>query len=214
MSKLSVLILDFDGVIVESNQVKTDAFIHVFGRFPEYTETMMAFHYANVSLTRFSKFEHLLKLMGKTNDNDLKANISKDFSRHVLEGMMKVPLVSGAIRFLQMITSRIPVYLASVTPEKELILILKQRELLHWFRGVYGCPPWTKTNAINDILSKEGFKPEQALLIGDSAGDQRAAKACGIEFFARDSGLNFDLPLPQMFQDMNEIANYINNQFL
>ncbi|MCX6237739.1 MAG: HAD hydrolase-like protein [Bacteroidia bacterium] len=214
MGKLGVLILDFDGVIIESNAVKTDAFIQVFNRFPEHTEAMMEFHNAHVSLSRFYKFEHLLTLMGKTNDTELKSNIAEDFSSRVFEGMMKVPLVSGALTFLSLITPKIPVYLASVTPYEELVFILKQRELLQWFRGVYGCPPWTKPDAINDIISKGGYKPDQALLIGDSAGDQRAARTCGIKFLARNSGLSFDLPLPRMFQDMNEIANYFNTRFL
>lgn len=214
MGRLRVLILDFDGVVIESNAVKTDAFVHLFNRFPEHAEAMMEFHHANVSLTRFSKFEHLLTLMGKTNDKELKADIAEDFSRQVLEGMMKVPLVPGALQFLRMVTPIIPVYLASVTPEKELMLILDQLGLSHWFSGIYGCPPWSKTTAIQDVLSKEGLKPKQVLLIGDSAGDQRAANACGIEFLARDSGLSFDLPLPQMFQDMNEIADYFKNQIL
>ena len=65
-----------------------------------------------------------------------------------------------------------------------------------------------------DILSKEGIKPKQALLIGDSAGDQRAAMTCGIEFLARDSGLTFDIPVPLMFKDLNEIANHFINKIL
>ena len=214
MSAIEALILDFDGVVIESNEVKTNAFHNVFSRFPEFTDTMMEYHNANVSVTRFSKFDHLLELMGKKNDLELKSSIAENFSRQVLQGMMKVPLVQGAISFLNLVTPRMPVYLASVTPAGELALILEQRNLSHWFREVYGCPPWTKPDAIRDILSKEGIKPEQALLIGDSAGDQRAAMICGIDFLARDSGLNFDLPYPLMFRDLDEIANHFNNKIL
>lgn len=214
MNSFQVLILDFDGVVVESNDIKTDSFVHVFSKFPEYYETMMEFHHANVSLTRFAKFEHLLKLMGKTDDDKLRASIADDFSQQVIKGMMKVLFVPGALRFLQMITSRMPVYLASVTPEKELMHILQQRELLKWFRHIYGCPPWTKSEAIKDALSKEGLKPEQAILIGDSAGDQRAAKSTGVFFIARDSGLIFDEPKPLCFADLDEIHNYLINTIL
>lgn len=211
---IQVLILDFDGVVIESNDVKTEAFMHVFSRFPEHAEAMMKFHHENVSLSRFDKFKHLLTLMGRNDDTWLKEDIAKDFSMRVREGMMTVPLVPGTLEFLRLVTPRMPVYLASVTPEEELIKILKQYDLLHWFRGVYGCPPWTKPEAIQDILSKEGLMPSQALLIGDSAGDQRAAMSCGVAFLARNSGLSFDLPLPLMFKDLNEITNYFNNQIL
>ncbi|TRZ52566.1 HAD family hydrolase [bacterium] len=214
VNDIQVLILDFDGVVIESNDVKTEAFNHVFGRFPEHAEAMMKFHHDHVSLSRFEKFKHLLTLMGRNDDTVLKEDITKDFSMRILDRMATVPLVSGALEFLRIMTPKMPVYLASVTPEEELSLILKQRELTHWFRGIYGCPPWTKPDAIQDVLSKEGLLPEQALLIGDSAGDQRAAQLCGVAFLARNSGLSFDLPLPLTFQDLSEITNYFNNQIL
>ena len=204
-----VLILDFDGVVIESNMVKTEAFQSVFSRFPEYAETMMAFHHANVSLSRFAKFQHLLTLMGRSDDAAFKAEIAADFSRLVLKGIEAVPLVPGAEMFLRTVTTRLPVYLASVTPAEELSMILAERGLTHWFRNVYGCPPWTKPSAIRDVLSREAVKPGEALLIGDSAGDQRAAQVTDVVFLARDSGLSFDSPAPFTFADMNEITKYI-----
>lgn len=209
MSALRVLILDFDGVVIESNAVKTQAFQHVFARFPEHTEAIMAFHHAHVSLSRFAKFEHLLALMGRADDAALQADIAADFSRRVLEGMMAVPLVPGAETLLRKVKPRLPVYLASVTPEAELALILAKRGLAHWFRDVYGCPPWTKPDAIRDVLAREGVKPRDALLIGDSAEDQRAAQITGVNFLARDSGLSFDAPAPLCFADLNEITQHL-----
>lgn len=206
---LRIIILDFDGVVIESNDVKTDAFKSVFARFPEYTDDMMAFHHEHVSLSRFTKFEHLLGLMGRTDDESLKSEIAKDFSSMVVDRMMSVPLVPGAEEFLSMATPMLPVYLASVTPAEELALILAKRGLAHWFCGVYGCPPWTKPSAIQDILAREAVKPEDVLLIGDSAGDQRAAHITGVRFLARDSGLSFDPPVPLLFNDMNEIVQYV-----
>lgn len=209
MDSLRVLVLDFDGVVIESNAVKTEAFQHVFSRFPEHVDAMMAFHHTHVSLSRFAKFEHLLATLGKTDDVALQADISSDFSKRVLDRMMAVPLVPGAEAFLRRFTPRLPVYLASVTPEAELGQILAKRGLSHWFKDVYGCPPWTKPNAIRDVLSRERVMPDDALLIGDSAGDQRAAQTTGVNFLARDSGLGFDSPPPLRFADLNEISEYL-----
>jgi len=204
-----VLILDFDGVVIESNEVKTEAFRHVFARFPEHAEAMTAFHHKYVSLSRFSKFDHLLALMGRADDAALMTDIAVDFSKRVTEGMMTVPLVRGAENFLHKVSPRLPIYLASVTPAEELAGILAQRGLTQWFRDMYGCPPWTKPAAIQDVLTREGVKPVNALLIGDSAGDQRAAQITGVDFLARDSGLSFDAPAPLIFADLNEIIPYI-----
>jgi phosphoglycolate phosphatase-like HAD superfamily hydrolase len=209
LSSLQVLILDFDGVVVESNAVKTQAFEKVFARFPEHSEAMMAFHHEYVSVSRFAKFDHLAKRLGRADDAALKADIAADFSRHVLKGMMAVPLVPGVEAFLQWVKDRFPVYLASVTPEPELKLILSERRLTHWFCDAYGCPPWTKPNAIRDILLKNKVKPGGVMLIGDSAGDQRAALETGVRFLARNSGLSFDEPSPLVFADLHEIAQYL-----
>jgi phosphoglycolate phosphatase-like HAD superfamily hydrolase len=209
VSSLRVLILDFDGVLIESNAVKTQAFQHVFARFPEHAEAMIAFHHDHVSLSRFAKFEHLLALMGRADDAALMVDIAADFSRRVIEGMMTVPLVQGAETFLHKVMPRLPLYLASVTPAEELDLILAQRGLAHWFRDVYGCPPWTKPEAIREVLTREGVNPGNALLIGDSAGDQRAAQITGVDFLARDSGLSFDAPAPLCFADLNEISHHL-----
>jgi phosphoglycolate phosphatase-like HAD superfamily hydrolase len=127
----------------------------------------------------------------------------------IQENIQGVPYVAGALNFLEKFSSRLPIYLASVTPAEELDIILDQRGLKTWFREIYGCPPWSKPEAIIDVLSREKVDADEALLIGDSAGDQRAAQKTGVAFLARDSGLDFDTPLPECFRDMNEITRYL-----
>ena len=211
LEEIKIIILDFDGVVIESNEIKTEAFRYVFGRFPDHADAMMAYHELNVSQSRFIKFDHLLMLLGCTGDEILKNELSKLFSEYVFEKMMKASLVVGAEQFLKEMTQKFPVYLASVTPDEELQKILSRRQLAHWFRAVYGCPPWTKSDAIIDILKREKSNPINALLIGDSAGDQRAAKQTGVPFLARNSGLLFDEPYPKQFNDLNEILEYLVN---
>lgn len=210
MRKPRVLVLDFDGVVIESNAVKTEAFRDVFARFPEHCEAMMAYHKSHVSVTRFAKFDQLLERLGRPGDMTLRAEIAADFSRRTLERMMTVPFVPGAEAFLLEMTARLPVYLASVTPAEDLEVILDQRGLRRWFRDVYGCPPWTKADAVRDVLRREECLPDDALLLGDSAGDQRAAAETGVEFLARDSGLPFDEPAPTaIFRDLSAAADYL-----
>jgi phosphoglycolate phosphatase-like HAD superfamily hydrolase len=208
-NKIELLILDFDGVVIESNDIKTQAFKKIFSQFPQYKDVMMQFHCENISVSRVEKFDYLAALMGRGTDSKLKAEMADNFSQYVLEGILTVPLVKGAERFLKMAKSQFPLYLASVTPANELNHILEKRGLLHWFNDVYGCPPWTKANAIRDILSRKSILPGNSLLIGDSAGDQRAALETGVQFIARDSGLKFAERPPLIFLDLNEIADYL-----
>lgn len=211
--RLRVLVVDFDGVILESNDVKTEAFRDVFERFPEHREAMMAFHFANLSVSRFAKFDALLERLGRRDDAVLRAELAADYSRRVLERMASVPLVAGAEAFLREITPRLPVYLASVTPADNLDAILARRGLRAWFRDVYGCPPWTKPGAVRDVLRREACVAHDALLLGDSAADQRAAAEAGVEFIARDSGLPFDDPAPPLvFPDLVAVATHLRDR--
>lgn len=210
---VKVVILDFDGVVIESNAVKTEAFVHVFARFPAHASAMMDFHQANISMGRYGKFDHLLGLLGRAGDEGLRDEIAAEFSRFVSERMRQVPLVPGALEFLATTTARLPVYLASVTPAEELAQTLAARDLAKWFRAVYGCPPWTKPEAIRDILARERVAPADALLVGDSAGDQLAARATGVPFLARDSGLAFEDPAPRKFSDLVELGRHLSLSF-
>ena len=210
--QLRVLILDFDGVVVESKDVKTDAVRELFGRFPEHVEEMMAWQHANVSVTRFAKFDQLLSLLGREGDTALRGELAVEFSRLVSARMLQVPLVPGAEAFLAAVSPRVPMYLASVTPAEELGWILEQRNLRHWFRDVYGMPPWPKADAIRDVLKREQVDAGSSMLIGDSAGDQRAAQSAGVEFLARNSGLTFDDPPPVQFPDLTHMAQHLSDR--
>jgi phosphoglycolate phosphatase-like HAD superfamily hydrolase len=209
---LKALILDFDGVILESNDLKTQAFVSVFNRFPEHADAMMAYHRAHVSDTRFVKFRHLVhERLGRPDDEALVQELADAFSRETRRLLATCPLVPGAEAFLQAASARVPVYLASVTPQAELEDLLEARHLRRYFTKVYGCPPWTKASAVGDILAGLGG-PAHVLFIGDSAGDQRAAAANSVEFLARDSGLPFDVPVPPSFPNMTAMAHAIRHR--
>ena len=202
---LRAIILDFDGVILESNELKTMAFERVFARFSEYAADMMAYHHAHVSESRFAKFTHLVTdRLGRPPDDPLVAELAGAFSAEMLRLIGACPMVPGAAEFLSAVGARVPLYLASVTPQEELEVILDRRGLSASFARVYGCPPWPKAQAIREILASVGTVGG-VLFVGDSAGDQRAAHETGVEFIARDSGLPFAAPPPRAFADMHGV---------
>lgn len=205
MSQLRAIVLDFDGVVLESNDLKTRAFQSVFGRFPDHAAAMMAYHHAHVSESRFSKFRHLaVERLGRGSDDPVIGELATAFSAEMLRQIETCATVPGIHEFLSAVSGRLPVFLASVTPQHELETILARRGLSAAFTRVYGCPPWTKPRALADIVSGLG-SPEHVLMVGDSAGDQRAARETAVEFIARDSGLPFDDPQPLAFSDMTAL---------
>jgi phosphoglycolate phosphatase-like HAD superfamily hydrolase len=193
---IKLIILDFDGVIVESNNVKDLAFEKIFNRFPEHSHDFMQHHRQYVSTSRYAKFDYVLEKLGRTGDKKLKDQLAGDFSKLTLELMKSVSFVNGAKEFLADLYGKIPLYLASVTPIEDLEIILEHLQIRSFFKDVYGCPPWNKPDAIRDILKKEKQTHQTAVLIGDSYGDQRAASETGVFFIGRESGLGFEEPYP------------------
>lgn len=191
---IRALIFDFDGVILDSNALKTRAFGTVFARFPEHAQTMMRYHDANVWQSRYQKFAHLAGQLGRGDDAQFVNELADDFAALLGDGMDDCPFVPGARELLEGLSPRVPLYLASVTPETELLRLLDVHGIRRHFRRVYGCPPWAKPDAVAAIVRGLGG-PEGVALVGDSTGDQRAALANGVEFIPRDSGLPFDPPV-------------------
>ncbi|GMV21715.1 MAG: hypothetical protein AMXMBFR57_16640 [Acidimicrobiia bacterium] len=210
MKVLRVLVLDFDGVILESNDLKTAVFDEVFAQYPEHHAAMMAFHREHQSSSRYVKFAHLVEArLRRPGDTNLINGLAEEFSRRLADRMTACAPVPGALELLERFSGIVPTYLASVTPQAELESVLGRRALSRHFQAVYGCPPWEKARAVADIVQRHGGVTAGVLLVGDSAGDQRAALTAGVDFVARDSGLPFDTCPDVMCHDMFEVAEVL-----
>lgn len=192
---LRAVIFDFDGVILDSNGLKTEAFRAVFAQFPEHADAMMAWHHAHVSESRYAKFAHLVEeRLGRRGDRAAIDALAEEFADRLRDAMARCPFVPGAREMLDRLSGRVPMFVASMTPQDELDRLLDVHGIAHHFVRSFGCPPWPKARAVEAILAEVGGAAG-VVLVGDSAGDQRAAQEHGVAFVARDSGLAFDPPV-------------------
>lgn len=201
-----VIVLDFDGVIVESNQIKHSAFRQVFERYGAHLDTIMRYHLQNPMIDRYSKFEHISKnILNLPNAEQVKKHWAEEYIRLTRQAVVDCPFVSGAEDFLQKFKNQ-NLYLASATPLAELLLITEKRDLKHFFKKIYGAPI-KKAQVLKEIQEFEKTTPEEMLFIGDSPSDQSAAEEANIPFIGRDH----DLPLSSdiKFADLFQITNYI-----
>jgi phosphoglycolate phosphatase-like HAD superfamily hydrolase len=185
---LKVAILDFDGTLVESVGIKDRAFERLYGDLDQWP-AIREYHLANNHTIRFEKFrvidEHFL---GVEHTPDRAAALAQRFSSLVADEIVASSAVPGARELLDALTaSGVHTYLLSMSPADELAGILDRRGIAGEFVGVYA-HPWTKVEAVRDILSKEGATPAEAVMVGDSPEDALAAEMCGVRFVGRDSG--------------------------
>lgn len=185
---LTALILDFDGIIVESVGIKTRAFRELFSRYPEHVDRIVDFHLMNDGLSRYKKFDHIYAdILNEPLGEDLSRRLGERFSELALDEIKKCPFVPGAVELLKTYSRKVPIYVASGTPEPELREIVAARGLAGYFSGVYGTPA-TKSEITEAILGREGFKARDCLFVGDTLTDYTEAAKAGVRFIGRWDG--------------------------
>jgi HAD superfamily hydrolase (TIGR01549 family) len=182
---IDTVILDFDGVILESVSVKTEAFRSLFSFVPDHVEEIVEYHRTHGGVSRFDKFRYIYRTILKEELSEEQFRyLSEEFAKRVYEGVLTSPYVNGALPFLMENYRKYHLFVVSATPEDELISIIRRRKLADYFQGVYGAPI-KKDDGIRKILSERGISSDSALFVGDSPNDLEAAQKCKVHFVGR-----------------------------
>lgn len=179
------IFFDFDGVIVESADIKTEAFLELFKDHPSIVPAVRTYHLNNMGVSRFRKFEWIYKnLLHKNITEQELTSLGNKFSKIVFDKVVAAPFVPGALELLRDIHAHCTCIIASGTPEEELQQIVHARNLAPYFKEVCGTPR-TKTQIVQELLGKYNLHPETCWFIGDANTDLEAARATGLTFIAR-----------------------------
>ena len=181
------IIFDFDGVLVESGDIKTQAFADLYQSYGEtVVDKVVRYHNLNGGLSRYQKFrhfqQHLLKMPPLTQDEE--RELDRRFSKLVVEAVIASKPVPGANELVYKEATRIPLFIVSGTPEIELNTIVTRRGLEPYFTEVRGSPK-SKQTLIAEILSTHGFTPTRVLMIGDALIDYQSARTNNVAFLGR-----------------------------
>jgi phosphoglycolate phosphatase-like HAD superfamily hydrolase len=183
---IAVVALDFDGVILESNEAKTRAFAELAADHgPEAATAMVRFHLEHKGESRFVKFDWFFRrLLGRAPTNGELADLNDRFNALSLAAVLAAPAVPGIMDFLESWAGRLPLYVVSGTPEPELRHIAAARDLTRYFIDVLGTP-LGKVEHLRAIMRREDVPAEAILMVGDGGTDLRAALTVGTGFYGR-----------------------------
>jgi len=180
-----LVLWDFDGVIKDSVDVKTQAFVRLFeAAGPAVGERVRRHHLANGGMSRFEKLPVYLEFAGEDPTPARVQELCEQFARLVRQAVIDSPWVPGAEERLRGNPDRQIFGVVSATPQEELEQILGALDLRACLADVFGAPT-SKVDGIKLALGRHGVKPEEALMIGDARADWSAATAAGVPFLLR-----------------------------
>jgi len=188
---IKAIIFDFDGVILESANIKTEAFRDLFSDYPQKIDEIIDYHLANEGVSRYVKFRYIYeRILHKAISKDIELALGKRLSQFALPKVLGAPFVAGAKEFLDTNKKRYLFFIASGTPEKELHNIVSARGLTGCFREIHGSPR-KKAEIINEVINRYGFVQSELVFVGDAESDRIAAKEAGITFIERKADMAF-----------------------
>ncbi|MFG1691087.1 HAD family hydrolase [Gemmatimonadota bacterium] len=201
------MVLDFDGVIVDSTGIKTEAFDLIFSRYPEVHTQALEHHLTQKGVSRFDKFHRLVfDLLGR-DDSGMVQALADEFGRIVEERIRDCPFVPGAEHFLESWHPILPLFIASATPQEELLRIVRYRRLSGYFRRVLG-GPMRKAELLRGVLNETGSPPHTLMFVGDSGIDLEAAEEVGVPFLGVGPKRCFP-PEVRCFADLHALHQHL-----
>ncbi len=208
--RFDAIVFDFDGVLVESVDIKTQAFAELYRPYGEaIVKEVAAFHLAHCGVSRYDKFRYFHgTLLGQKLTKEGERQLAEMFSNLVEDAVVAAPWVEGAHEFVEAFWQRVPLYIASATPTEELNRIVCRRGMQAKFREVAGSPQ-TKGGILKRFILAGDYVPERVLMIGDALLDFEGAAEAGAEFLGRvpRNGPNPFPPSVRVVEDLRQLAS-------
>jgi len=191
-----VIIFDFDGVILDSANIKLRAYSAIYsGEDPKKLPALIAHCQLHGGITRRIKFEYYEReFFGRNADPTSVEALCQRYSDIVFKAVLACPFVEGAEQLLRRASDKVAMHVVSGTPDSELHQIIQERGLAQFFRSVRGAPA-TKRDAFHRIATGEGYARRDMLVMGDSMTEYMAAQDVGIPFLGIVSA-GIDNPFP------------------
>ena len=185
LSEYSALVFDCDGVILDSNKVKTEAFREAalpYGK--QAADALVTYHVAHGGISRYEKFRLFLEEIVPVHAPDVDGpgyeELISAYAAAVRHGLQTCA-VAERLSELREHTAGARWMVASGGDQQELRELFADRGLEQWYdAGIYGSPT-PKMKIVGDAVAR-GIIGLSAVLLGDSTYDYEVAQAHGLDF--------------------------------
>ena len=180
----TTVVFDCDGVVLDSNSIKTEAFYQATLPFGEAAaRAMIDYHIKYGGVSRYKKFAHFLEQIAPVHAEhqgpDLEEMLEA-YACQVREGM-QICNVAPGLEALRQKTPNARWMIVSGGDQDELLEVFTIRGISEWFEGgIFGSPE-TKDEILSRELAAANIQ-HPALFLGDTKYDYQVAKAAGLDF--------------------------------
>jgi len=180
---VKTFLFDFDGVLVDSAQIRADGYLDVL--LPEYEAfegEIRRYVEVHGGVSRFDKFRYIYEhILREELSKERFTQLCEAYAATVRDRVACAPEIPGVAVFLRKLPSDCTACIVSGSPEIELRGLVAVRPWGSVFAEVLGSPT-PKTPQLAALIKRRGIAPESAVFFGDSITDADAAIACQIEF--------------------------------
>ena len=192
--KIKAIFYDFDGVIKESTQIKTEAFYDLYLPYGiGIAEKVKNHHLLNGGVSRFEKFKHYHKKFLNIELSKIEINeLAEQFSKIVFQKVIDSKYVPGALSSIKKLDGKFKQFIVTGTPQDEIELILEALDITQHFKGIFGSPS-SKVEISEIILKEEKLKKTEVVFVGDATTDYTAAQYYDFAFILRSHSENYSI---------------------
>lgn len=186
MSNIKSIIFDFDGIISESLDVKTEAFAEMYRPYgKEVEKKVVNYHEEHGGVSRYEKFRFFHKnFLSEEIDDQKVLDLADQFSSLVLDKVVASDYVPGVYEFIKNNFDNYDFFISTGTPKEEIDKVMERKNLTPYFKEIHGSP--TKKDVhVKAIMRKYGYNVSEVVFIGDATTDRDAASANNIKFIGR-----------------------------
>lgn len=184
LKRYKTMVFDCDGVILDSNELKTQAYYDTaisFGADEQQAQALVDYHVRLGGISRFIKFEHFLReILGRpVTDGDMQILLDR-FASEIHRGLLSCEMAEG-LQELRNATPDARWMVISGGDQAEVRTLLAERNIGELFdAGIYGSP-----DNKDMILARESATDNvvfPAIFFGDSRYDHEASSRAGLDF--------------------------------
>lgn len=175
-------IFDCDGVILDSNKIKTKAFYECARSYGDnFANSLVNYHIQNGGISRYEKFKYFLKnILDVSIEELMLEQLLSKYSAYVKEELLKCEIAAGLFQLREALSDQ-HWLVVSGGDQDELRKIFRIRSLSKLFDGgIFGSPD-SKDKIVEQQL-KVGNIKKPAVFLGDSRYDYETASKYGFDF--------------------------------